>query len=135
MMVSVRIFMGCREWIFVLIPERAYYASICRRPGEYSDATWLPPSRWDDGIPGLMLDYNLNGTVSRNYQGGDSHQFSYNGTVGGIWGPGACGLTIREARSRAATTGKNDKQKFHMESLLSVPCHSTMAGKPDAGRE
>ena len=29
----VRIFMGCREWIFVLIPERAYYASICRRPG------------------------------------------------------------------------------------------------------
>ncbi|EOU8127724.1 FimD/PapC N-terminal domain-containing protein, partial [Escherichia coli] len=23
---------------------------------EYSDATWLPPSRWDDGIPGLMLD-------------------------------------------------------------------------------
>lgn len=29
-----------------------------------------------------MLDYNLNGTVSRNYQGGDSHQFSYNGTVG-----------------------------------------------------
>ncbi|EFB4484598.1 FimD/PapC N-terminal domain-containing protein [Escherichia coli] len=40
---------------------------------EYSDATWLPPSRWDDGIPGLMLDYNLNGTVSRNYQGGDSH--------------------------------------------------------------
>lgn len=49
---------------------------------EYSDATWLPPSRWDDGIPGLMLDYNLNGTVSRNYQGGDSHQFSYNGTVG-----------------------------------------------------
>lgn len=102
---------------------------------EYSDATWLPPSRWDDGIPGLMLDYNLNGTVSRNYQGGDSHQFSYNGTVGGIWGPGACGLTIRKPGAEPLQRGKNDKQKFHMESLLSVPCHSTMAGKPDAGRE
>lgn len=26
-------FHGLPEWIFVLIPERAYYASICRRPG------------------------------------------------------------------------------------------------------
>ncbi len=37
-----------------------------------------------------MLDYNLNGTVSRNYQGGDSHQFSYNGTVGNL-GPAPAG--------------------------------------------
>lgn len=135
MMVSVRIFMGCREWIFVLIPERAYYASICRRPGEYSDATWLPPSRWDDGIPGLMLDYNLNGTVSRNYQGGDSHQFSYNGTVGGNLGPWRLRADYQGSQEQSRYNGENDKQKFHMESLLSVPCHSTMAGKPDAGRE
>ncbi|ECI5215358.1 PapC/FimD family outer membrane usher protein, partial [Salmonella enterica subsp. diarizonae] len=24
---------------------------------EYSDASWLPPSRWDNGIPGLLFDY------------------------------------------------------------------------------
>ncbi len=92
---------------------------------EYSDATWLPPSRWDDGIPGLMLDYNLNGTVSRNYQGGDSHQFSYNGTVGGNLGPGACGLTIREARSRAATTGKKRQTEIShgVAFICSVPFH------------
>lgn len=72
-----------------------------------------------------MLDYNLNGTVSRNYQGGDSHQFSYNGTVGGIWGPGACGLTIREARSRAATTGKKRQTEIShgVAFICSVPFH------------
>ncbi|ECV4068481.1 PapC/FimD family outer membrane usher protein, partial [Salmonella enterica] len=26
---------------------------------EYSDASWLPPSRWDNGIPGLLFDYNV----------------------------------------------------------------------------
>ncbi|EDQ0617180.1 P fimbrial usher protein PapC, partial [Escherichia coli] len=73
---------------------------------EYSDATWLPPSRWDDGIPGLMLDYNLNGTVSRNYQGGDSHQFSYNGTVGGNLGPW---------RLRADYQGSQEQSRYNGE--------------------
>lgn len=101
---------------------------------EYSDATWLPPSRWDDGIPGLMLDYNLNGTVSRNYQ----EETLISSVITGLWGnlgPWRLRADYQGSQSRAATTGKNDKQKFHMESLLSVPCHSTMAGKPDAGRE
>ncbi|SFN76869.1 PapC N-terminal domain-containing protein [Xenorhabdus japonica] len=26
---------------------------------EYSDPFWSPPSLWDNGIPGLLLDYNL----------------------------------------------------------------------------
>ncbi|ENB9037842.1 fimbrial protein, partial [Escherichia coli] len=34
---------------------------------EYSDASWLPPSRWDNGIPGLLFDYNINGTVNRQH--------------------------------------------------------------------
>ncbi|WP_254444124.1 fimbria/pilus outer membrane usher protein [Klebsiella oxytoca] len=49
---------------------------------EYSDATWLPPSRWDKGIPGLLLDYNLNANVNKPYQGQQSQSVNYNGTVG-----------------------------------------------------
>ncbi|MDM3755251.1 FimD/PapC N-terminal domain-containing protein, partial [Proteus mirabilis] len=31
---------------------------------EFTSATWLPPSRWDDGISGLILDYNINTNVN-----------------------------------------------------------------------
>lgn len=53
---------------------------------EYSDATWLPPSRWDNGIPGLLVDYNLNGNVSKPSQGQQSQSLSYNGTAGANYG-------------------------------------------------
>lgn len=49
---------------------------------EYSDSTWLPPSRWDQGIAGFLLDYNVNGSVNKPTGGQQSHNVSYNGTVG-----------------------------------------------------
>ncbi|WP_032695211.1 fimbria/pilus outer membrane usher protein [Raoultella planticola] len=55
---------------------------------EYSDASWLPPSQWDEGIPGVLFDYNINGTVNKSYQAEQSQSFSYYGTVGanaGAW--------------------------------------------------
>ncbi|WP_075182341.1 fimbria/pilus outer membrane usher protein [Pantoea sp. 1.19] len=54
---------------------------------EYSDATWLPPSRWENGIPGLLLDYNLNGNLTRPQSGRASQSLSYNGTTGANLGP------------------------------------------------
>ena len=55
---------------------------------EYSDASWLPPSRWDNGIPGLLFDYNINGTVSKPHKGKQTQSVGYNGTAGvnfGAW--------------------------------------------------
>lgn len=26
---------------------------------EYDDPYWVPPSQWDNGIAGLLIDYNL----------------------------------------------------------------------------
>ncbi|ECI4646641.1 PapC/FimD family outer membrane usher protein [Salmonella enterica subsp. salamae] len=49
---------------------------------EYSDASWLPPSRWDNGIPGLLLDYNANGTVSKSKNQSQQQNANVNGTVG-----------------------------------------------------
>lgn len=56
---------------------------------EYTDENWDPPSRWDEGIPGLLLDYNVN-TRSQHQQreGGNKYTVSGNGTVGanlGSW--------------------------------------------------
>lgn len=53
---------------------------------EYSDASWLPPSRWDNGIPGLLFDYNINGTVNKPHQGNQSQSLNYNGTAGANFG-------------------------------------------------
>lgn len=65
------------------------YLSIPQAFLEYSDDNWEPPSRWDDGIPGLLFDYNVNARSQRQQQGGSSTQtLSGNGTTGanlGAW--------------------------------------------------
>jgi outer membrane usher protein PapC len=49
---------------------------------EYSDASWLPPSQWENGISGLLLDYNINASVSDPNKGKTNQSLSYNGTIG-----------------------------------------------------
>ncbi|EJN6961736.1 TPA: fimbria/pilus outer membrane usher protein [Photobacterium damselae] len=50
---------------------------------EYIDSSWLPPSRWENGINGLMIDYNINSNLNK-YSGRSSwtKSISYNGTIG-----------------------------------------------------
>ena len=55
---------------------------------EYTALDWDPPSRWDEGVPGLLLDYNM--TAQSNYQKSDGgrNNLSGNGTLGanaGAW--------------------------------------------------
>lgn len=56
---------------------------------EYSAPNWDPPSRWDEGIPAIMLDYNLNATANHSYNdGNDIYALNGNGLVGintGAW--------------------------------------------------
>ncbi|KRP52297.1 outer membrane usher protein [Pseudomonas poae] len=55
---------------------------------EYSAINWDPPARWDEGVPGLLVDYNL--TAQSNYRRNDGtrNNLTGNGTVGanaGAW--------------------------------------------------
>ncbi|MFJ4133993.1 outer membrane usher protein [Pseudomonas cyclaminis] len=55
---------------------------------EYNATNWDPPSRWDEGVAGVLIDYSL--TAQSNYQRGDGSRrnLSGNGTVGanaGAW--------------------------------------------------
>ncbi|OUC37004.1 putative outer membrane usher protein YfcU [Enterobacter sp. J49] len=56
---------------------------------EYTDDNWEPPSRWDSGVPGLLLDYNLNAQTQKHLkQGQRGYSASGNGTAGlnvGAW--------------------------------------------------
>ncbi|MEA5206345.1 fimbria/pilus outer membrane usher protein [Enterobacter mori] len=55
---------------------------------EYTSANWDPPSRWDNGVTGLLLDYNLNAGTRRDNYSGERHSITGNGTLGanvGAW--------------------------------------------------
>ena len=63
------------------------YLNIPQAWLEYRAPNWDPPSRWDDGIPGLLMDYYVSGQAQHQNAGGDSRTLSGNGTAGANWGP------------------------------------------------
>ncbi|WPN24876.1 outer membrane usher protein [Pseudomonas marginalis] len=55
---------------------------------EYSAINWDPPSRWDEGVPGLLVDYNMTAQSSYQKDERNRNNFSGNGTLGanaGAW--------------------------------------------------
>ncbi|MBF7981211.1 MULTISPECIES: outer membrane usher protein [Rahnella] len=54
---------------------------------EYTSETWEPPSHWDNGIAGVLFDYNVNAMNSSQSDGGRSRTVSGNGTTGVNLGP------------------------------------------------
>ncbi len=70
------------------LSQSALLISLPQAYLEYSDVDWDPPSRWDDGIPGLIADYSINAQTRHDENGGDdSNDISGNGTVGANFGP------------------------------------------------
>lgn len=76
---------------------------------EYMDAGWLPPSRWDDGVPGLLMDYNASATVTKPGQGPQSQSAWINGTVGGNYDAWRLRGDYQGMFNR--TTGRQDSQQ------------------------
>ncbi|HDC2548610.1 TPA: fimbrial outer membrane usher protein StdB [Salmonella enterica] len=55
---------------------------------EYQDPDWIPPSRWSEGVNGLVLDYNMMANRYMPHQGDTSTSYSLYGTAGfnlGAW--------------------------------------------------
>ncbi len=71
------------------LASSSLYLSIPQAYLDYISEDWEPPSRWDEGIPGVLLDYNLNAQAQRQLKGGTrSYNASGNGTAGtnmGAW--------------------------------------------------
>lgn len=70
------------------LSETALLVALPQAWMEYQDASWLPPSRWEEGIAGLMFDYNLNSNVTQPSSGHHSQSVSGSGTAGaniGAW--------------------------------------------------
>lgn len=54
---------------------------------QYQSANWDPPSRWDNGIPGLLFDYNFNTQARFNAHSGDQRSLGGSGVAGANAGP------------------------------------------------
>ncbi|MGS4681166.1 outer membrane usher protein [Enterobacter soli] len=63
------------------------YLAIPQAWLEYTAPNWDPPSRWDDGIPGAIADYNLNMQAQQNQTGSDTQSISGTGVFGANLGP------------------------------------------------
>lgn len=78
------------------------YLSIPQAYLEYTSDDWDPPSRWDNGIPGLLLDYNINTQTQRQHQNG-THNYNVSGN-------GTAGANFGAWRLRADWQARYDKQ-------------------------
>ncbi|HAW1202393.1 TPA: fimbria/pilus outer membrane usher protein [Escherichia coli] len=79
---------------------------------EYSDASWLPPSRWDNGIPGLLFDYNINGTVNKSHKGNQSQSLNYNGTAGANFGAWRLRADYQGSLNHTTGSGQGASSQF-----------------------
>ncbi|WP_233458079.1 outer membrane usher protein [Enterobacter asburiae] len=66
------------------------YVNLPQAYLEYTADNWDPPSRWDEGVPGLLFDYSMNAQTSHQQQssGSNNQSVSGNGTAGmnlGAW--------------------------------------------------
>jgi len=65
------------------LASSSLYLNIPQIYLEYRTKDWDPPSRWDDGIPGVIFDYNFNAqTQFENIKKPNTNNISANGTTG-----------------------------------------------------
>lgn len=65
---------------------------------KYSDPDWVPPERWDSGVPGLLLDYSISGQTSRQIKNGSGSNTNFSAY-------GQTGMNIGAWRLRAQYQG------------------------------
>lgn len=82
----------------------ALFISLPQAYLDYVSDNWDPPSRWDNGVAGMMFDYNINGQATRQKTSGAE---SDNKTVSGN---GTAGLNISAWRLRADWQGQMEQQ-------------------------
>ena len=110
------------------------YLSVPQAYLEYRTATWDPPSLWDEGIPGVLLDYNL--TARTNY----SHKRGHNAYA--VNGNGVTGANAGAWRFRADwqsrlnhTTGDQVKTDFQWSRFYAYRAIPQMRAKLMLGED
>ena len=85
------------------------YVSVPQAYLQYTAANWDPPARWDEGVPGLLLDYNLTAQSIHDRDGSSRNDISGNGSLGANLGPW---------RLRADWQGRADDESVNRQRSL-----------------
>ncbi|MGH8466659.1 MAG: fimbria/pilus outer membrane usher protein, partial [Pseudomonas sp.] len=75
----------------------------------FHDENWVPPSQWDEGVNGALLDYNLLGSKYMPQSGDSTTSFSSYGTTGVNLGPWRARADYQYASSRTSGTPASNK--------------------------
>ncbi len=75
------------------LASSSLYINVPQAYLEYSNSNWDPQSRWEEGISGVLFDYNINGR-SFNQQQKNANGYSLNGN-------GTAGINLGSWRLRA----------------------------------
>lgn len=95
---------------------------------EYSSTNWDPVARWDDGIPGILFDYNVNAQTMR-INGGESNE--------SINGNGTAGLNVGPWRVRAdwQTMSNSDDKGLNWSRIYAYRALRDMKAKLTLGED
>lgn len=86
--------------------EATLYLNIPQAYLDYETPNWDPPSRWDEGISGLLFDYYVNGQTRHTTSGRNSGNSNLSGN-------GTTGINVGPWRIRADWQGKYDPSEGH----------------------
>jgi len=90
----------------------------------YHDENWVPPSQWDEGVSGAILDYNLLGSKYMPQQGTSSTNLSSYGTAGFNLGAWRARADYQYNNSRSSGGKHNDQftwtQKYLFRAIPSM---------------
>ncbi|MFA3777558.1 outer membrane usher protein [Yersinia sp. 1652 StPb PI] len=99
------------------LAKSALHLSVPQAWLEYSEPDWDPPSRWEDGIPGVLFDYNLLGQLNRQETNNtNNNTLSGNGTTGanlGAWRFRADWQTRVDQSSGSSTERQWDWSRYY----------------------
>ncbi len=102
---------------------------------EYSAPDWDPPSRWDEGVSGILFDYSLNASKSHMLSGNssDTSSLSGSGTAGANIGPWRLRADWQASRysSRNSTTENFDWTRFYLYRALPKMSAKLTLGESD----
>ncbi|CAI1066629.1 Outer membrane usher protein papC precursor [Serratia plymuthica] len=95
----------------------------------FHDENWVPPSQWDNGVNGALLDYNLLGSQYMPQHGDSSTSFSSYGTTGFNLGAWRARADYQYSAARTSGSPANDKfiwtQTYLFRALPSIGARLT----------
>ncbi|CAI1065131.1 Outer membrane usher protein papC precursor [Serratia marcescens] len=118
------------------LASSALYLSIPQAYLDYVSDDWDPPARWDEGIPGVLLDYNLNMQTQKQLRYGTrSDSVSGNGTAGANLGAWRLRADWQANFNRQTGTGQGTEKRLDWSRYYAYRAVSALRAKLTVGED